>query len=557
MNLCQSAIAVALLLTSTQGLAEKYRIIEVSPSENYRHNFAMSMNDLGDFVGVARESFGFRFYLEPYITGEETALRTGCDISQEEIDSNSFDADSTYCLRGQLASSEEGSSPAYQKVGDIKSFMQLSGATSMVNLADVNDAGLGGFTRSNNETLNGINNNSIAVGAASAPYAPSSFTYTNDDEEEVTYRYFAREFKKRAVVFNGTDTSFIEPVDASYGGVSGAYDISNSGYVAGYESVDVFEEFQTLIDDNCDGSLQPVDVCAWGYSVNENIFEIRPVIWELDADLQVINQTRYDIAFEPNEEQQDNYSAYPTSVNDSGIAVGFGDVPLEISTTSTANFPLIFQNGETKQIIQEQDEYFGGFAFDINNSNVVVGKLIKRVGFNSFEDVIFTYDIDTSELSTPTIFYKNSQGSANAINDNGLVVGEAEYEVTSAITRRKHGFVYDIHSNEFSDLNDLVSCNSGYDIVEVRDINNNDQIFANAMKKVDKLDALGNPTLDSNGDVEQEYVMVAVMLDPVEGGQIDECIDPNDQPYERKGLSHSLLSILGLSFLVVMRRRFI
>ena len=57
--------------------------------------------------------------------------------------------------------------------------------------------------------------------------------------------------------------------------------------------------------------------------------------------------------------------------------------------------------------------------------------------------------------------------------NNGIVVGEGEYEVTTANQRRKHGFIYNTISKEFNDINDLTECSSTYEIIEARDINNN------------------------------------------------------------------------------------
>lgn len=563
LNFKHSSFFAAIMMASSVVSAEKYEIIEITPNQKFKQHFAMGMNDLGDVVGLARDSFSFPFYLDTYITTENAALRNRCDISQAELDSGNFDATSTNCLKTQLAnvntqngSTAYGFSSAYQKVGDVRSFVATNNEAEILNIVDVIDEELGDYTLSNNEELTAINNNGVLVGSVSAPYLPQSFTYTNDEGEEVTYRYYGRDFQKRAILKQADNVTLIEPENATYGGVTAAFDISDSGYVAGIESVAINEFFQPLIEGNCDGVQQPVSVCAWSYAVANSVFDLRPVVWQVDENQQVIGKVQYDLAFESDDVQADNYGASAVAVNGAGIAVGYGDVPRQTNSNSVTTFPLIFQDGETKELLPNRTDYSAGYALDINNNNLIVGKLVKFENL-TFKDVAFIYDLNSETLTTPTLFYPKSQGVMTAVNSVGYVVGQAQYEATTASVRRKHAFIYNTVNQEIFDLNDLTECNSEYDIVEARDINNNNDVFATAIKMVEKRDANGEVVLDDNGNAEKEQVTVAVLLKHLPAGEVDDCSDLENPPYERQGLSTSHWLLIPLSFLVVLRRRFI
>ncbi len=568
--LTKSIIATATLLASASVFAAEYEVIEVETDPKFKQHFASSINDMGDVTGVARSSFNFRFYNEPYINQTGVPLRLDCGISQAELDSNLYDASSTSCLRTELARETRsntgrdtyGISAAYQKVGDSKAFVRVSEQFEVPNLVDVEDESLGGITRSNNEYLTAINNNGIAVGTASAPYLPEIFESQDDEGNDINYKIWVREYSKKAIVFNNNQVALLEPEFATHGGVSSAFDINNNGLVAGFESVGLTENAATLIEEECDGVDYPVSVCVWAISVRSSasVFEIRPAIWQIDSNNDVVSKQSFGLAFTPSESQTLNYGAFATAINDNGIAVGYGDAPINADSNRVDTFPLIFKDGQTSELLENHNDYDAGFALDINNNNVVVG-IVQKITNTSrgpaYKDSFFVYDIDANKFETPSSFYSTSQTVASAINDNGLVVGEGEYEVTNSEQRRKHGFIYDINSKEFNDVNDLIACQSPYEIVEIRDINNNNEIIGTALKFVDKRDSLGAIVKDSNGVVEKEQVTVAVVLKPVLGGTRDACPEKESTPYKRKGFSFNYWLILSLSFLVVMRRRFL
>lgn len=564
MKFSKTAIAVATLLISTASHAAKYKVVELSVAPDYRQSFGIANNDVGDVLSISRDSVNFPFYFDVLSSSIHSTLRANCGVSQEELDAEALDASSAACLKSELARTSPASTiyaynSAFQKVGDIKtSYFGNNYDNGVLNLVDQIDERLGTYTKSNTEQLSNINNSGVAVGTVSAPYVYSTVDIETTEGEFTPTILFSREYGKRAVLLANGEVSTIEPTNTTYGGASSAFDISETGYVSGIQSIGVTDTFTTQIETGCEDSNLPLEICQWSYTVQGNVFKLRPVVWKLDSNNSVIETTTYDLAFEPTEVQTGNYTAYAAAVNDAGIAVGYGDAPLfnSSSATAVAKYPLVFANGETKHILSESDGYDAGYAVDINNQNLVVGK-VQKFFDGQFNDTFFVYDLNSDTLEFPVVFYKGSQAIGNSINNNGIVVGEGEYEVTTANQRRKHAFIYNAISKEFNDINDLTECSSTYEIIEARDINNNNEIVATALKTVEQRDALGEVVKDDSGAVVTVEVPVAVLLEPIDGGSVDVCAEDVSAPYERKGFANSIWLISLLGVFVVIRRRFL
>lgn len=545
------SILSGIFLTSQDAMAAKYQVTEITPLEDYRQHFAMDIGDNGQMLGVVRDSFNFPYYLEEYLN-DLTYSNVSCEVSDEELSSGVFDVASSNCIK--LGLGEQARSPFYQKIGDNKSFINNAGSAELVNLVDVFDNELNAFTKSNVEHLRAINSQGIAVGRVSAPFVPTMFLQTGDNASSEEIKIWQQEYESRAVVYINGEVRLLEPELTTHGGESDAADISNTGYVAGQTSVSISEANAESIAEDCTGELVPVSVCVWqknNLSSSARIYDTRPIVWKLDDSGNVESKQVYDLAFVPTADQTASYYALSTAVNDTGVAVGYGHVFKDNDVLSLQ--PLVYQNGETKTFMDE-DEYAQGFAADINSSNVVIGT-VQTVINGAFADEFFVYNIDSGSFTTPNTFYASAESNANSINDSGKIVGEAEYEITTDDLRRKHGFLYDSVTEEFFDLNDLTECGSIYEIVETKAINNSDQIAATALKLVDRRDALGGVILDDDGNPEKEQVAVAVLLDPI-AGEIDDCTQIENPPIERKGASTSFFLSLGLFGFALLRRRF-
>lgn len=557
MKFSKTAIAIASLLVSSSTLAAKYKVTELSVTPDHRQSFGVANNDVGDVLSLAREGVNYPFYFDDTFVNNSATLHSNCGISQEELDSQALDATSADCVVIQLGatSSSYFYNPIYQKIGDDKTaYFGDNWDTGIINIADVESEELSDFTRSNIEQLKEVNNASKAVGTITAPYIKQTYTVDTGDSSN-TFEFFSREHDERAVVVTDGSVTIIEPSFTDYGGKSFANDISDSGFVAGYESIGIYGVFDEEIETICTGETYPANICHWSYTVQEDIYQMRAVIWQIGDDNQVISKQSYGLAFSPTETQSLNYRSQATAVNDQGIGVGYGSVPFSSTRSSASDKPLLFINGSVEEILENSNDYDRGYATDINNNNIVVGQ-VQTFLDSQYNDKMFVYNVDSKTFELPTIFYKGSRTTAKAINDNGLVVGNGEYEISNSDNRRKHGYVYDINTGTFNDLNDFTSCEAALEIVDAVDINNNDEIVATALKTVESIDALGNVKVDDDGNVIMVQVPVAVLLEPIADGEIESCAEEVTE-YERKGFSNSLWMISFLSIFAVIRRRFL
>lgn len=557
-----SLVATA-LLSATPALSATYEVIELQPVEGHKFHFANALNNNGDVIGLAGGSFNFKFYKDAHLNDDTSAgnntqstIKELCDISDAEFENSEYDADSTYCIKQILA--VNSLSGRYQKVGDVKSFYNASGnqSSEIINLVDYIDEDLQSYTLSNEESLLGINDAGVRVGMASAPFNPISFQQTGENASETPIRLYQQDYTNRGFINIGDTVTELPPVYSQYGGQSAATGISNTNYVSGLISIDIDADFESDVNTQCTGELTPVNMCAWLLQNNalragKNAFKIRPVVWQLDETGAVVDTQVYGLGFEETDLFNSTYYGAARSVNDAGIAVGYGSMITEGS--SHRIFPMVYKNGEATAITGSL-EYFQGFAVDVNNNNIAIGKVDSQSGR---KEEFFVYDIDKSAFSTPETFFKGAQSRANAINDNGIVIGEAEYEYTATANqdRRKHGFVYNINTQELDDINNLIECRQDFEIVSMRDINNNNQIVATALKKVEKRDALGAVVIDeATGKAEEEQITIAVLLNPIEGEK-ENCVAIENPPTKRKGLSMAGFTSALLLGLVAIRRR--
>ena len=167
----------------------------------------------------------------------------------------------------------------------------------------------------------------------------------------------------------------------------------------------------------------------------------------------------------------------------------------------------------------------------------------------------FIYDYNTDRLTFPADLFETATTTPKKINDNNKIVGTTEAFTPGTSARSNVGFVYDMPSNTFKDLNSLLQCNSGYTIVSADDINEKNVILATAVKQIEKRDVKGELVLDSAGNVIKEPVAISVQLNPIANGTIDNCSTELSQGYERKGGAFQFGWLSLLVMLGVYRRR--
>jgi len=196
-------------------------------------------------------------------------------------------------------------------------------------------------------------------------------------------------------------------------------------------------------------------------------------------------------------------------------------------------------------------------SYDINNEGIAVGYTSKYIN-GDLRTKFFYVDTnaDNMEMVLPTDFFVGSSSVATAINEAGKVVGHGEVEThndSSNNPRRTNGFIFDKNTDTFTNLNDLLACESPYTIIEARHINDNDEISASAIIKQQRRDAKGELMVDESGEPITEDVIRAVTLKPT-NGEIEDCSEVEEK-IEREGAGFGLASLMLLS-LVQLRRRF-
>ena len=462
----------------------------------------------------------------------------------------------------------------FQKVGDVFAMTNFNGQTELFNVFDEPFLGTEIYTRSTREYISGITNEGWVYGTASAPYHPE--TITNSEDEEVTY--WIRDFISRGFfssdgganvisIIPPSETDF--PEEQRFGGSSAVFDITESHFAVGYASTSIA---QSVIDDilNEDGGCKDPDVLVnmpYKECVNRKTlgkYNIDAMKWAIDEQGIVTTETLGKLVTLHPDDPQVNIS-FAQAINNHGVAVGYatGFVDEDETEPSVGEivslYAVVFKDGNVTDFTEDHGKYFDSRAYDINDNGIAVGHVSTRL--NSSIRTKFYY-VDTNaepmQMVLPNDFFNGSSSTARAINVNGKIVGEGEVEThtdsqSSPNPRRTHGFLYDITSETFTDLNDYLACDSAYTIIEARAINDEDEISATALVRVERRDSKGVTMLDEQGEQLFEDVVRAVTLRPI-AGEIEDCSGV-DEKIERKGAGLGLSSLI-LLMLVGLRRRF-
>lgn len=446
-----------------------------------------------------------------------------------------------------------------------------------VNVWDTINPEDGEYRGTTNDYFFGVNDKQVATGFGSAPYY--IYRYIDEDTHDETYEII-RDFASRGFVYKSGDDVDGErialmPEEDEFGGVSGAYDISDSGIAAGYSSV----RFVGGAQDNHDSCIYdenlPEIICDYrvanGYY--DQAYQIEAYLWQLDSNQNVISTFELGHPIELDYDSTTQITSQAFAVNDNGYAVGSSDNYISVENPSLsylAEYAAIYTQYSKNDIgildITDRDVYVAtsvdttiSRATDINNNNIVIGFASRMIN-GYFRTKAWYYDIDSpdAQLIELPSFFESSAMTAKSINDSDMVVGEYEWEPRpGTVTRRRHGYVYDIRSDNFVDLNDAIECTDEFDIVEANVIRNDGVILATATTQQSILDENGDPLFDSNGDEITTTVARAIALEPIDGGDYDSCSD-SDEAFpknEREGASFGFWSLL-LPVAWFVRRRY-
>lgn len=597
MKLSPISLAVLPLLTVFTANAAVYQIVELDTPNKVRSTSGVAATVQGNII-----------------SNGSTFLDVQLDISEIDFDSTTIQAllteeQLTDAKNGNINTTVAGilinyfiSNPAVtnQPIGTTRVMHQSqNGATEQLVLRDTSG------TKTNSEFAYAVNDLGQTAGIATAPSLKDTFTQTIDpseDDEDIPvipqpYTVWVPEpGYMLGYVTNGVTSVVLPPAfDELGGGMSAAQGINNKAQVTGFTSAGVSDDLQESIEELCNGKLQPEQYCLntamssralsisnllsqvvsyqTVYSVSEGYYE-RAALWQVTDDgSAILNKTwgflgekgTGNVAPESEDYTAPIYYSRANAINNDGIAVGhslYSDTNRKISVYDSYGYEYkriyaaphatIYDNDELYGFI-DPEEWLSSIAVNINDQNIIAGYALKSIN-SSVRSRLFVYDMNTGTLKFPNGFFNSSSTDPRDLNNSGQLVGRAEVIIEGTVTRRYHGFIYDVASESFQDLNNLVGCNAPYTLVDATAINDDGVILATALITRPLLGPTGEEQIGADGVVIQQEQATMVKLQPIANGQIDNCNSEEGQ-YERKSGAVSAFWLMLLGALPLLRRR--
>ena len=567
--------------------AATYKIVDKSEASKLKYTYAQHQNIDGDMAISGTSVYNFPVQFEYLDEDDFDAIESFAVHALNFIeDSNALREgnptanDLSWVIRWlQDSTSGKGRDIEYQKVGDTIAMTNLDGVTQDYNLWDTTFEGTEELTRSTIDIVSGITNGGISYGTATAPYLPSDVFIDVDGVEHI---YWLREHGNRGFFSydQGAQIHQVVPFETSYGGgTSAVMDVNEAGIAVGFSSFKVRQGYADVIESDDGGCADP-EVVPERMSYEACIAEVQLAsttspyhVMALKATLNpagtpVVEELGLLVTPHPDDERA--YSSYALAVNDSGVAVGYADGFIDETVTEpdvderrAYQYAVVYKDGEVIDLTGDHSNKGSSRAYDINSHGIAVGHIIKAIGGKPVQKFFY---IDTNvpkeelDMVNPDDFFSGSDSTARAINNSGLMVGEGEIETHNESTsnpRRTAAFVYDMHNDIFTNLNNTIPCalRQTYDILEARGINDEGMISATAIVKVDRRDSKGEIMLDDSGTPLKEDVVRSVSLEPMpDDGEV--CTAEEEDKVIRKGASVSFLSFIGLIALIGLRRKY-
>lgn len=584
MKLTQLAAAMALTSASISATAATYSVTPLPVTDISINNFAQSIDDSGYMLTMTSSEFNPPVdvdFLEE--SGFIDVFATSFE-SEEDVRQGIFsDADYTTIVNGLLSHSGTSfNAYAYQHLAIYRSYLTDTTDADLVPGLDEYSETFDDYAQEVVTFARDSLNGDFIVGTTEGTY----YNLEYEDEEGNELIFVLNDLEESAFVSANGVTKLLPGDDDTLGGLSQAFAINSNLQVVGNSAIDFVDSIDTAIenceDDETRGDL-PLEYCyrnirvdatsdtvGYGFRIPEIGDRttpgayVRATIWQLDADGDVISTDTYPLVFEPDPDDEAAYWSLARDINDQGIAVGASSIDEIISVSRPTglaferlNVAVSYSEGETTEMLP-RDENIISEAVAINNDNWVTGYVL-RAPNDTARNRIFVHSLDTGETIYPSGFFINAGAEGKAINNNDIVVGSSEFDPTVDTNRETHGFMYTIGDDEIVDLNDLLPCDSEYLIVDAIDINDNNEIIANARFRTPTRYVTGEEVINSEGETIIDDTIIAVKLSPVANGVIEECEIPDDQiddvAYERKGASVSPWWLMLLGGLVPFRRR--
>ncbi|MBU2876819.1 DUF3466 family protein [Aliiglaciecola lipolytica] len=440
----------------------------------------------------------------------------------------------------------------YQQISTQNGFIATESDSQELHGFDSVDSSTDDYSNSTFVDLQGINDFGYAVGYGFDGFY--TLDYINEDIDDVTY--VLNDFYVRGFAYIDGDTVALPPPDTTAGGLSYAFDINDSNQVVGYGTTElVSDEFAQSVEDCADDEVRadvPEESCLRSLSIELNssvttISQRRGIIWQVDERGSVTDTYVLPMLIEPDSSDETVYSSTAVAINDYGVAVGESP-DYYLDTTTLITSAAIYIDDEVTTINQDESVYSSS-ATAINNDNIVVGYASKLVQ-GSLVNKFFVHDVDADVTEYPDDFYTTANSYATDINNQNMIIGYGDSELTTSGTSRTGAFLYDYRNDLFNEINTLLECNSEYNIVEVHGINDDNTIVATATVTEASRNLSGEIIYDDYGAEIETTHYVAVKLEPISGGSIDNC-DALEAEVERQG--GSLFWLLIITPLAIIR----
>ena len=569
MKFTRPAVITAAMMLNAASLplyAASYTVTEIPVEDLSVNQYAASIDNQG-LVLVTLQS-QFNLPIDYRLIDLDSAFWQAALTDIEAVRNEDPNLTDYSFLVDFVRAGSENFSVVIQQFGELLAYSYDGNQVNYVAAFDEEADAFNGFSFGMDTQAVGSVDGSHIVGNTEGPFR--ILEYTNEDG--VVVPYVVSDFDRRAFVQVGENITPLMPIDATLGGTSTVNNISQNYTVAGTSSVSATETLTTSIE-SCntpelddDGNLvldQPVEVCLQGLYTSPgtsgivrrgDLWTTRATFWSLDVEGNVLDTTAYGTLFEDDDELISFATSQGLDVNTSGTGVGVSSVRVgDNGFITTAG--VVFQNGETIRIL-EDDDLLPNSALNINENDKVIGVRSERIN-SAARSRMFIHDLQTSETTFVDGFFDSSGTIPRDINNNNLVVGVADSDVLSnsnSSSRPSSGFIYDIDSDIFTNLNALTSCDSEYDIIEAVAINDDDVIVASALVTRPARNVRGEIVEDTDGNTISTQTVVAVQLTPT-GEAADICSDEELGILERQGASTGFLMV-GLLFVGGLFRRF-
>lgn len=558
MKFTRLASAVVLATTSLPILAASYTVTELPASEISENQYGSSVDNTGLVLTTFQNNYNPPIDLRLIDLDSDFFAAALTDIDAvRNGDPNLSDYN---FLTNYVRTGSSNFSVLTQQLGQFLGYKYVNDSFEYINAFDEESDELGGFSFSMETTLRDSTNGTHIIGNTEGPNR--IIEYTNENGDVLTYNVF--DFDRRGFVQVGDTTVGLVPADTTLGGSSLVNSINQNYVVAGVGSVAPSDALvlanANCLDEETRGD-QPVEVCqarlrtstsgTGTVSRRSGLWTERATLWSLDVEGNIIDTTVYGTLVTDEEEIANAGTSQALDVNVNGVAVGVASLKVgEDQLFSTA--AAIFQNGVVTRMI-EDDDLLPNSALHINDNNYVTGVRSERIN-NVSRSRMYVYNLSTDDIDFVDGFFVSSSTLPRAMNNENIIVGSADVDVVTGTTQRPTaGFMYDIESQTFTNLNDLLPCGTDYNIIEALDINDSNVIMASASTKRPVRNVRGEILTDDDGNEVLIDTVVAVMLNPT-GAEPSDC-SADEDTLERQGASTGLLMFAMLFVASIFRRR--